>query len=577
MIQVPMRQAGAYIDHDTALQAAAVFACVRVIAEDIAALPWHVYTRQSDGGRERSPMSPVEYVLNKRPNPEMSAFTFRETLAAWALTWGNGYAEISRDMAGRVAELYPISPDRVEVQRSQSGDLYYEIMNSREANTILKPSDVYHLKGIGFDGVVGYSLVSQAARSIGLSISLEEFGSAFFSNGATLGGIIEIPQGSSLTDTAKKNLKETFNKAHKGANKAHKIEVLDVGATYREIGTDPNKGQFTESRQYQVEEICRWFRVPPHKVGHLLRMTFNNVEQLSINYVQESLIPWMSRFEQEADYKLFGNQNTRQYTKISANALLRGDVESRTTFYREMWNLGALSVNEIREYEDMNPVEFGDKRFVQLNMTTLEKAGEEPETPEPEQEPMDIAPEIEEQINNILTREFARFNSYRDRYDRDEYINQVCGHLGSQKVHITNDLTHTLTHILERVGADVSQAESAARIYADLHIEQSRGDAIRLYDGETVDAHLRAHKMALKIRDAVFQDKQASYNPMEDQIRDLHEKIDNLKPTENHFHIAQPDINVDVNMEGQSQQKTVKMSRNENGDLVANVVYLKND
>ena len=502
-IQVPRREAGIYVDHDTALQSSAVYACIRVIAEDIASLPWHVYVRRQDGGRDRAAFSPVEKILNSRPNQEMSAFSFRETLTAWALTWGNGYAEIVRDMAGRIAELYPISPDRVEVKRDNSGKIVYEISNARSANSYLEGKDVYHLHGVGFDGLVGYSTVSLAARSIGLSISLEEFGAQFFGNGSQLGGLLEIPNGV-LDSNGKANLRDTFNKAHQGPSNAHKVEILDAGITYKEVGVEPNKGQFTESRQNQVEEICRWFRVSPHKVAHLLRMTFNNVEQLSIDHVQGALIPWMTRLEQEADYKLFSTQNTRQYTKISANALLRGDTESRTTFYREMWNLGVLSVNEIRELEDMNPVEDGDKRFVQLNMTTLEKAGEEPEPdqdPQPEPMPDEL---IEDRVNVLLMKEHNRFIGLKDRYpDRQEYVDRVCGHLGSQRYNVAKEIGAILKSIIH--DADQEQLDEAAKIYADLHVENSRKQALLFFDGEpTQDIQDRAKLITRKIKDSAL-------------------------------------------------------------------------
>lgn len=432
IIQVPRRQAGITVTHDNALEAAAFFACIRVISEDMASLPWHAFQRRSDGGRDPLVNSHVQYLINQRANPDMSAYAFRETLNAWAMSWGNGYAEIERDNAGRPAWLWPICPDRVEVDRDGNGNVVYDVANSAGPNTVISSRDMFHVHGLGFDGLVGYSIVSLASRSLGLSISLEEFGAQFFGNGATLGGILEVPEESSLSDDGKKNLRNTFNKRHQGASKAHGVEILDGGVKYKEVGVEPDKGQFIESHQHQVEVIARWCRVPPHKIGHLLRMTFNNVEQLSIDYVQGGIIPWARRFEEEANFKLFGLRDRNKYTKINTNALMRGDTETRGNFYNTMWNLGAFSVNEIRELEDRNPVPDGDKRFVQLNMTTLEKAGEDPEpTAPPVEQSSEDEPENDEVQNTIvkaLYHELSVVNGIKSRYkDANEFFCWVCG------------------------------------------------------------------------------------------------------------------------------------------------------
>ena len=501
-VQVPNRQAGVLVDHDTALQSAAVFACIRVIAQDIAQLPWNVFIKKGPNERERSPMSPVETLLNTRPNPEIKAKTFRETILLHAQVWGNGYAEIVRDGANRPAELWLISPDRVEVMRSrETGRLYYDVSNGRGPNTVIDPSNMFHIQGMSFDGMVGYSMVSLAARDIGLNISLSEFGAQFFGNGATLGGIIEIPETSKITDEGKLNLKKTFNKVHRGPQNAHKTEILDAGMKYTPLGVEPDKGQFTESKQHQVEEICRWFRVPPHKVGHLLRMTFNNVEKLDINYVQESLIPWMVSLEQEADYKLFGVQNNRLYTKLNAAALMRGDAESRMAYYRGMWDMGAMSINEIREKEDMNDIgELGDKRFVQLNLTTLDKAGEQPEPAPPQEPDLNIQSHkylLTNQIQKLLSKEDKRFNDLKSRYDRQDYIERVSGFLGGHKKKVNEEVQVCISKVLKAFNCDETAAQDAAIAYADKHIEISRAQALKMYDdGILLDINDRAQSTA---------------------------------------------------------------------------------
>lgn len=509
-IQIPNYQAGVRIDYDSALQASAVYACIRVIAEDIAALPWNVFVRKADGSRERVNNSPAERVLNVRTNPEVSPFAFRETLIAWALTYGNGYAEIEKDFSNRVIAMYPISPDRVEVRRNKyTNEITYEISNAAGPKTYLSSDKVFHLHGIGFDSITGDSLVMRAARSIGLSISLEQFGAAFFGNGATLGGVIQVPADADISDTAKIALKETFNKTRRGPYNAYGTEILDSGMEYKIIGTEPESGQFTESRQFMVEEICRWFRVSPQKIAHLLRMTFNNVEQLSLDHVHDTLMPWVRRLEDEANYKLFGNRNTQQYTKINVNALLRGDTEARTKFYREMWNLGALSTNEIRELEDMNPVEYGEKRFVQLNMTTLEKAGEEIEQPAPGQAPDPAEKDvIEDRFLIRFIREDRRFNSLKTRYPRQEYIENCVNFLRGERPHLIRDLIS----MFEIKGIDATTAAGPAKNYAELLIEISRSRAINLYDNtETETLEMRAAVHARQFLDTVTSYKRLNY------------------------------------------------------------------
>jgi HK97 family phage portal protein len=504
---VPQTKAGIYIDHDTALQSAAVFACIRVIAEDIAKLPWHVFLRTGTNTRERQPSSQVETLLNRRPNPETKAYSFRSSLLLHAQTWGNGYAEIVRDRANRPAELWQMQSDRVEAVRSrETGRLYYDVSNSSGPNTVIDADNMFHIQSISADGIVGHSIVSLAARSIGLSISLEEFGASFFGNGAQLGGVIEIPDESTLDTEGKKNLKKTFNNTHKGPGKAFGVEILDAGMRYTPIGVEPDKGQFTESQQNQVEVICRWFRVPPHKVGHLLRMTFNNVEQLSINYVDESLIPWITNLEQEADWKLFGEQNYKNYTKINTSALLRGDAASRSAWYRAMWDMAVYSTNDILELEDRNGIgPAGDKRFVQLNLTTIDKAGEEQEKPA---EPEDISAHkilIQNQLQKLIQREDNRINDLKSRYDRQEFIERISGFLGGHRIKVNQEIENRLRHALKAVGIDEENAVEAAKIYTDKHIEISRAQALKVYDNEAyLDAESRSESVAEKLIQTVL-------------------------------------------------------------------------
>ena len=380
IVYVPQRFGGMHVDHDQAMRFSAVFACVRYIAETISYLAWHHMRRATNNqaNKERIANSQLERLLNVRSNPEMSGMSFRETLIAWALTWGNGYAEIVTDNANRPTELWPISPDRVQPDRDRdTGDLIYKITDSKGGATFLPQSKMFHLHGLGFDGRVGYSVISYAARSIGVGIAQDEYSSSFFGNNTQLAGVFEHPE--SLSEEAYTRLKDSFNEAHRGPANAYRPLFLEEGMKWKTVGVPPEDAQLIESKNFSVEEIARWFRVPPHKIGHLLRATFSNIEHQAIESVTDTLMPWISRLEQEANAKLLGQNDRVSYTKINVNSLLRGDLKSRSEFYNSMLDRGVFSINEVRELEDLNPITDGNLRLVPMNMQTLDAAANPPE------------------------------------------------------------------------------------------------------------------------------------------------------------------------------------------------------
>lgn len=379
--------AGVYVDEDVALTYAAVWICCRVIAEAISAMPWHVM--QKDGQtRRRLDGHPADWLMHVAPNPELSAYTFRETLLFWALTWGNGYAEIERDGSLRPIALWPIEPDRVRPKRDESGALVYDVSNSSSGRAIIPARDMFHLRGPGWNGLQGYSPIELARESISLGLACEKFGSAFFGNGASPGGVLEAPETFELSPAAKKILLEEWNAVHRGPGNFGKVAYLDGGMKYKPITIPPEDAQFLETRQHQVLEICRWYKVPPHKVYELTRATYNNVEQQQIEFLTETLVPWIVRLEQEADAKLLGPyQRGRIYTKIKPEALLRGDLKSRYDAYAVGRQWGWLSINDVRALEDLDPIpNGGDEYLTPLNMR---EAGADM-TPEPA--PVQAAP-----------------------------------------------------------------------------------------------------------------------------------------------------------------------------------------
>jgi HK97 family phage portal protein len=368
--------AGVNVTPDNAVTVPAVWACVRYLSQTVAVLPWRVM-KESNEGKVLAQSHPVDWIIRKRPNPETSAFQFRETLVHWALLWGNGYAEIERDSVGRPVALWPIQPWRVCAERMEDGSLVYEVTNGTQEKSIIPAMDMFHLRGFGH-GPVGVNVMEYAAESIGWARAAQLFGAAFFGNSMGFGGMVSVEGG--LTKPGKDALEKELNQKYSGPRNAWRWIVGDKKMEVQPFGVEPNKAQFIETNQFLVEDICRWFGVPPHKIAHLERSTFNNIEHQSIEVVQDSIIPWVKRFEEEADYKLFGAQNRQGfYTKMSVNALLRGDAKSRGEFYQLLRGAGIVDADEIRELEDFNPIGAaggGDIRIVQSQNVPLDQLRE---------------------------------------------------------------------------------------------------------------------------------------------------------------------------------------------------------
>lgn len=374
---------GKPVNERTAMQTTAVYACVRILAEAVASLPLHVYEYQDDGGKKLVHDHPLYYLLHDEPNPEMTSFVFRETLMSHLLIWGNAYAQIIRDGAGRVLGLYPLLPDKMEVQRDDKGNIYYVYSRNSDENPTfkeygnikLKAEDVLHIPGLGFDGLIGYSPIAMAKNAVGMTLACEEYGASFFANGANPGGVLEHP--GVLKDPSK--VRESWNSVYKGVSNAHKIAVLEEGMKYQQIGIPPEEAQFLETRKFQINEIARLYRIPPHMVGDLDKSSFSNIEQQSLEFVKYTLDPWVIRWEQSLQRSLLlPGEKGKYFIKLNVDGLLRGDYQSRMNGYAVGRQNGWFSANDIREMENMNPIpdeEGGNLYLINGAMTKLADAG----------------------------------------------------------------------------------------------------------------------------------------------------------------------------------------------------------
>jgi HK97 family phage portal protein len=381
---------GVQVDEMRAMQTSAVYACVKILSETVASLPLHLFKKGKGGRSETAEQHPLFSVLHDAPNEEMTSFEFRECMMTSLLLWGNAYARIIRKQ-GHVTELWYLKPNLMVVERDTlTGKIKYTYSDDITNQTyVYRPDQVLHIKGLSIDGVKGLSPIAQAREAVGLSLATEEYGAKFFGNGARPGGVLEHP--GVLKDPEK--LRESWNKVYQGTRNSHKVAVLEEGMKYHTIGIAPEDAQFLETRKYQLNEICRIFRVPPHLVGDLEHATFSNIEHQSIEFVQHTVRPWLVRWEQGISRSLLDEQERLIYfARFNVDGLLRGDYKSRMEGYAVGRQNGWLSANDIRRLEDMSLIpteQGGDEYLVNGNMISIATAntqkqeggsnGEEPE------------------------------------------------------------------------------------------------------------------------------------------------------------------------------------------------------
>jgi HK97 family phage portal protein len=391
--------AGMYVDANAAMTSAVVFACVKVLAESIAALPLLVYRRLPGGGKERAPEHRLYPILHDLSNPEMTAYELRAALVGHVCLWGNAYCEIERSDAG-INALWPLRPDRMTPTRDAGNMLVYDYRLPDGTTKRFQFAQIMHWRGLSSNGIIGYSPIQQAAESVGLDLATRQFGGRFFGNDSRPGGILTHP-GKLSPDGAKK-LKKGWEEAHRGLSNSQRVAVLEEGVTWTTIGIPPEQAQFLETRRYGRSEIAGLFRVPLHLIGDLERATFSNIEAQSLEFAKYSLTPWLVQIEQAIQRDLFGISAGKRahFAEHLLEGLLRGDSQARAAYLQTMRQNGALNADEWRAYDNLNPIP-GGKGKIYWQPVNMQELGKEPEPPAPPPAPLPPEDSAEEEDEDM--------------------------------------------------------------------------------------------------------------------------------------------------------------------------------
>jgi HK97 family phage portal protein len=368
LLGAPEVTAGVAVDEFTALTFAPVWAAVHVISEPVGFLPFPVFQRLSPRGKKRVPDHPVYQLLQERTNPDMSPQDFRETLTTHVLIWGNGYARIERDSRGEPIALWPRRPNQMTIERRADRSLLYTYQFTGGGKELSTAADMIHVHGLGFDGIVGYSVIGMARESLGLGMATERFGSSFFGSGARQSGIFQYP--GEVTDEMMNNLERSIIEKRTGERSFNKPWVIEEGATWTPTSIPPDDAQFLQTRKFQVDEVARWFHVQPHLIASMDRAIRANIESEGIDFVRYTLHRWMKAWEHEVNFKLLGGGGDREFfAEFVIDGLLRGDSAARNASHIAGRQWGWKSANDVLEDENENPIgPQGDQYIVPLNM-----------------------------------------------------------------------------------------------------------------------------------------------------------------------------------------------------------------
>jgi len=388
--------AGVNVNEDSALRYVTVYSCVRVLAETLGSLPLFVYRERADGGREKARDHPLFWLLHDEPNDEMDSLTLRETITAQVALSGNGYAILTLNRRGEVMEIYPWNWYQIRPDRDPETRKVFYWVNDRGKEEKLPADRVLHVHLWGPDGLVGYSPIRMAREAVGLGLAATEFAARFYGQGMNVGGVLEHP--GELSDEAYERLKKSIEEEWGGLANSWRPIILEEGMKYNRIPMPLKDAQFIEQQKFTRDEICALFRVPPHMVANLERSTHSNIEHQSLEFVMYTMLPWVTRWEQAINRKLFTRREREQgyYCKFNLSGLLRGDAKSRAEALHIMRQDGIINADEWRELEEMNPIEDGSGKVYLINGNMIpissagqnktsggQESGEPPEKPKP--------------------------------------------------------------------------------------------------------------------------------------------------------------------------------------------------
>jgi len=361
---------GTNVSPDTALTFTAVWAAIRLLTESVSSLPISVYRVENNGDKTEAVKESLYSLLKYKPNTYQNKITFFEKIMMDLCVNGNSYVYIERNRLARVTGLYCMNYEDMTIIQKDN-QLFYE---NGETGEVYDSNDVLHFTGLTTDGIEGLSPITQCKKAIGWGMAIEEYGNTFFKNGAKLSGVLSTDR--SLSETAIDRLRQSFNNTYSQLSGSNQTAILEEGLTFKPVGISPDQAQFLASRTFSLEEIGRIWNIPPHMLGDLSKSSFNNIEMQSQEFVTYTLLPYLTRIENEMNLKLFRTSDVgRLFVKFNVGGLLRGNIKDRSEFYTKMINTGVMSINEVRALEDLNKIEDGDKHFMQMNMTTIEKIG----------------------------------------------------------------------------------------------------------------------------------------------------------------------------------------------------------
>lgn len=373
----PSVAAGVTVTPESAMTLSVVYACVRILAETLAGFPLQVFERLPDKGRQQAESHPLYRLLHDEPNPWMTSFQLRETLMGHLALRGNAFAEIERDGRSVPVNLWPLRPDRMQaITVSNAGTLLYTYALPTGEQQTLPQRNILHIRGLSSDGITGYSPITLQREGIGLALAAQEFGARFFGHGARPGGLLMTKQ--RLSEEAAQRLARTFTATHEGLSNSHRVAVLEDGVTWQSVAMTQADAQYMLTRQFQVREVARMFRIPPHKVGDLDQATFSNIQIQGVEFVTDTMLPWVVRWEQQITKDLFlPSERTKYFAAFNMDGIQRGDHASRAEFYGSGRQWGWLNVDEIRQRENMNPLPNGEGQTF-LQPVNMVPAGTEP-------------------------------------------------------------------------------------------------------------------------------------------------------------------------------------------------------